>query len=61
VDFYLEDRAEILEVIYDLDLEHVKKVIKAMEELNISRATIITWDEGFYCERGRKKVTQPWS
>jgi hypothetical protein len=47
VDFLVkqDNKLELIEVTYKLDGEHIKKVRRAMEELNLKRALIITWDE----------------
>jgi len=46
VDFLIKmgNRLSIIEVSHDYDEEHVKKVVRAAEDLGIGEATIITWD-----------------
>lgn len=38
-------KLELIEVAYELDEEHINKVKKAMNELNLKKALIVTWDE----------------
>jgi len=45
IDFLVKGNGiELIEVTYDLDEEHVKKVFRAMDELEIKKGTLITWD-----------------
>ena len=47
IDFLVKDRnkIELIEVCYEFDEEHKKKLIKAMKELNLKESLCITWDE----------------
>ena len=47
IDFLVKDRnkLELIEVCYEFDEEHKKKLIKAMKELNLKESLCITWDE----------------
>jgi len=47
IDFLVKDRnkIELIEVCYEFDEEHKKKLIKAMKELNLKESFCITWDE----------------
>lgn len=40
-----DNKLELIEVTYELDEEHIKKVERAMDELNLKKALIVTWDE----------------
>ena len=64
VDFVFREngKLKIIEVSYEADKGHVKKVIKAMEKLKTSEAIIVTWDEENLIRKGNKiiKVTPLW-
>ena len=47
IDFLVKDRdkLELIEVCYEFDEEHKKKLIKAMKELGLKESLCITWDE----------------
>jgi len=47
VDFLVkqDNKSKLIEVTYELDGDHIKKVKRAMEELNLKKALIITWDD----------------
>ena len=55
IDFLIENQ-QAIEVTYDLDQEHVKKMIKALEELKIKKGLIITWDHEDVVEKGNRRV-----
>lgn len=42
IDFYLKSEKFFIEVTLDYDKEHVKKVIKVMEETKVKKSLIIT-------------------
>ena len=45
IDFLVKDQKyRLIEVTYEVDEEHVRKVIKAMDELGIRESQIVTWD-----------------
>lgn len=46
IDFLIktDNRLRIIEVAYEPDEDHIKKAIRAAEELKIREATIVTWD-----------------
>jgi len=64
IDFLVKDRnkIELIEVCYEFDEEHKKKLIKAMKELNLKESLCITWDEeGEIEEKGFKiKLVPLW-
>ena len=39
------NKLELIEVCYEFDEEHKKKLIKAMKELGLKESLCITWDE----------------
>ncbi len=43
IDFFIKEKKLLIEVAYELDEEHIKKVLRAMEELKLKKAFIITW------------------
>jgi len=47
IDFLVKERnkLELIEVCYEFDEEHKKKLIKAMKELNLKESLCISWDE----------------
>ena len=47
IDFLVKDKnkIELIEVCYEFDEEHKKKLIKAMKELSLKESLCITWDE----------------
>ncbi len=53
---FLIDNQQLVEVTYDLDRGHVKKVMRAMDELKIRKGTVITWDEEDAVEKDGRKV-----
>ena len=55
IDFLIENR-QIIEVTYDLDQEHVKKIIRALDELKIKKGLIITWDHEDVLEKDGKTI-----
>jgi predicted AAA+ superfamily ATPase len=55
IDFLIENR-QIIEVTYDPDREHVKKMIRALDELKIRKGLIITWDQEDVLEKDGKKI-----
>jgi len=60
IDFVLyneENKVEkLIEVTYEFDEEHKKKLIKAMEELNLKESLCITWGEEDIIEEKGKKI-----
>jgi predicted AAA+ superfamily ATPase len=55
IDFLIENR-QIIEVTYDPDQEHVKKIIRALDELKIKKGLIITWDHEDVLEKDGKTI-----
>jgi len=47
IDFLVKDRnkIELIEVCYEFDKEHKKKLLKAMKELSLKESLCIIWDE----------------
>ena len=41
----VNEKIELIEVCYEFDKEHKKKLIKAMKELSLKESLCITWDE----------------
>jgi len=64
VDFLIrkDSKLVLIEVAYSMDEEHIRKVRKAMEELNLKRAFIVTWDEeDVLVDKGREiRITPFW-
>ncbi len=58
IDFLLKNRdsVQIIEVTYDVDNLHIKKVLKALEELKIKHGTILTWDTNDVVEEDGRKI-----
>ncbi len=57
IDFLIKnDEIELVEVTYELDEDHIKKVFKALNELGIKEGTIITWDTEDIIEREGKTI-----
>jgi len=55
IDFLIENQ-QAIEVTYDLDQEHIKKMIKALDELKIKRGLIITWNHEDVLEKDGKTI-----
>ena len=55
IDFLIENQ-QAIEVTYDLDQEHIKKMIKALDELKIKRGLIITWNHEDVVEEDGKTI-----
>lgn len=47
VDFLVRGRGgvELIEVAYELDQEHIRKVFRAMDELRVRNGLALTWDQ----------------
>jgi predicted AAA+ superfamily ATPase len=63
IDFIIKDKTiNLIEVTYELDQEHVNKVFKALNELNLKEGLIITWDDEDEIRRNNKiiKVIPLW-
>jgi len=47
IDFLFKqgNKLNLIEVAYEIDQEHIKKLDKAMNELNLKGSTLITWNE----------------
>ncbi len=63
IDFIIKDKTiSLIEVTYELDQEHVNKVFKALNELNLKEGLIITWDDEDEIRRNNKiiKVIPLW-
>ena len=64
IDFVVKrlNKLELIEVTYEFDQEHVNKVLKAMDELDLKEGLVITWDdEDLIEEKGRRiKVVPLW-
>jgi predicted AAA+ superfamily ATPase len=63
IDFIIKDKTiNLIEVTYELDQEHVNKVFKALNELNLKEGLIITWDDEDEIRRNDKiiKVIPLW-
>ncbi len=63
IDFIIKDKTiNLIEVTYELDQEHVNKVFKALNELNLKKGLIITWDDEDEIRRNDKiiKVIPLW-
>ncbi len=58
IDFVVKNgnNIEIIEVCYVFDEEHKRKLICAMEELNLEECVCITWDEEEKIEEKNKKI-----
>ncbi len=58
IDFLLnfENEKRIIEVTYEYDEMHIKKIFRAMEELKIKEGLLLTWDTSDIVERGEKKI-----
>ena len=51
---------KLIEVAYELDQEHIRKVLRAMDEVRVKGALILTWDQEDTLERdGRKVQVEP--
>ncbi len=44
IDFYIPKQRLLVEVCFDQDIDHEKKLVKGMKELKLKKATIITWN-----------------
>jgi len=62
IDFYLKSEKLFIEVTYDYDEGHVKRMIKAMEETRVKKGLIITWNyEEEKKQKGKKiKIVPLW-
>jgi predicted AAA+ superfamily ATPase len=47
---------ELIEVTYEFDQEHINKVFKAMDELDLKEGVIITWDDEDLIEKNGKRI-----
>jgi predicted AAA+ superfamily ATPase len=58
IDFLVRslDKLELYEVCYELDQEHVNKVLKALDELDLKKGMIITWDDEDLIEKNGKRI-----
>lgn len=58
IDFLLKNgrECEIIEVTYDVDNDHIKKVFKALDELKIKHGLILTWDKTDVLEKDGKRI-----
>ena len=58
IDFLVKekDKIQLIEVAYEFDEEHKKKLIKAMDELKLKESLCITWDEEDEVEEKGKKI-----
>ncbi|MCD6348361.1 MAG: hypothetical protein J7L91_01895 [Candidatus Korarchaeota archaeon] len=51
---------KLIEVAYELDQEHIRKVLRAMDELRAKDILVLTWDQEDTLERdGRKVQVEP--
>ena len=50
------DKLELYEVCYELDQEHINKVFKAIDELDLKKGMIITWDDEDLIEKNGKRI-----
>ena len=58
IDFLVKNKnkIELIEVCYEFDEDHKKKLIKAMNELKLKESFCITWDEEEIIEEKGKKI-----
>jgi len=57
IDFLIKNgEVELVEVTYDLDQDHVKRVLRALNELGVREGTIVTWDTEDTIEKEGKTI-----
>jgi len=49
-------RVKIVEVVYDYDAEHERKMLEAMRELGLKECLIVTWDFEDIKDFGKRKI-----
>ncbi len=58
VDFLVrgENGIKLIEVTYELDHEHIRKMFRAMDELRAGDALVLTWDQEDTIERDGRRI-----